>query len=101
MFSCFHNVGLLLEPSFGQLEVKETALSMLLSSVVRMPGLHPRGHWFKSNRSNKLWVFSPKAGTFDGKTLVSKTKVIGPVPIESAKKKWACLLIGQEATLIR
>ena len=34
MFSCFHNVELLLEPSFGQLEVKETALSMLLSSVV-------------------------------------------------------------------
>ena len=25
MFSCFHNVELLLEPSFGQLEVKETA----------------------------------------------------------------------------
>lgn len=34
MFSCFHNVELLLGPSFGQLEVKETALSMLLSSVV-------------------------------------------------------------------
>lgn len=34
MFSCFHNVELLFEPSFGQLEVKETALSMLLSSVV-------------------------------------------------------------------
>ena len=26
MFSCFHNVELLLEPSFGQLEVKETTL---------------------------------------------------------------------------
>ena len=63
MFSCFHNVELLLEPSFGQLEVKETALSMLLSSVVRMLGLHPRGHWFKSNRSNKLWVFSSKVRT--------------------------------------
>ena len=36
---------------------------------------------------------------FNGKTLVSKTKVIGSIPIESAK--WACLLIGQEATLIR
>ena len=34
MFSCFHNVELLLELFFGQLEVKETALSMLLSSVV-------------------------------------------------------------------
>lgn len=34
MFSCFHNIELLLEPSFGQLEVKETVLSMLLSSVV-------------------------------------------------------------------
>ena len=38
MFSCFHNVELLLEPSFGQLEVKETALSMLLSSVVKNSG---------------------------------------------------------------
>lgn len=39
MFSCFHNVELLLEPSFGQLEVKETALSMLLSSVVQNSSL--------------------------------------------------------------
>lgn len=34
MFSCFHNVVLLLEPSFRQLEVKETALSILLSSIL-------------------------------------------------------------------
>lgn len=39
MFSCFHNTKLLLEPSFGQLEVKETALSMLLSSVVQNSSL--------------------------------------------------------------
>ena len=38
MFSCFHNVELLLEPSFGQLEGKEIA-SWLLSSVVKNSSL--------------------------------------------------------------
>ena len=76
MFSCFHNVELLLEPSFGQLEVKETTLSMLLSSVVRMLGLHPRGHWFKSNRSNIL-PHSSKAEhlTVNQKVVVSESTV--------------------------
>lgn len=39
LVSVFHNVELLLEPSFGQLEVKETALSMLFSSVVKNSSL--------------------------------------------------------------
>ena len=39
LFSCFSFYFALLEPSFGQLGVKETALSMLLSSVVQNSSL--------------------------------------------------------------
>ena len=76
MFSCFHNVELLLEPSFEQLEVKETT-SLLLSSVVKNSSLTRKRSQVQFLQEQQLLGYSWKVKQ---KTVNLQMRVQFPLP---------------------